>query len=266
MWSYMKERIVGSSQELLGKLITETLTPAMHEAYIERGCVGIAQKTFDILHARPEYLRESDPDFDRNRKRLNSEPGLIISNHPGPGDCPSVLNALDRRDLKFLVAEEAIEQEKLSSIIPEDMLLGATRNLGKLQRVIRAIIEHIRSGGAVFYFPAGMEKVQGKTPFASLFGALLREIPVESMVYAFKINSDDLRKVASKGKFAARSSADFILPDFIKPITKLGEPSVIHVDEKYTQSRDWLENFKKSGRSRTEVNNVMTEYYEALFE
>jgi hypothetical protein len=262
----MKERIVRSSQELLGKGIIETITPAMHEAYIERGCVGIAQKTFDILHARPEYLRASDPDFDRSRKRLNSEPGLIISNHPGPGDCPSVLNALDRRDLKFLVAEEAIEQEKLSSIIPKDMILGATKDMGKLRPVIKALIEHIRSGGAVFYFPTGMEKAQGKTAFASLFGALLREIPVESMVYAFKIDAGDLQKVASKGKFAARSSADFILPDFIKPITKLGEPSVIHVDEKYTQSRDWLENFKQSGRPKTELNNVMTEYYEGLFE
>ena len=263
--SSMKERIVRSSQELLGKVIIETITPVMRRAFEEGGCVGIARKTFDILHARPDYLHESDPAFELDRRRLNSEPGLIISNHPGPGDCPSVLNALDRRDLKFLVAEEAIKQEKLSSIIPEDMILGATKDLGKLRLVKRAIIEHIRSGGAVFYFPTGMEKAQGKTSFASLFGALLREIPVESMVYAFKINAGDLRKVASKGTFAARSSADFILPDFIKPITKLGEPSVIHVDEKYTQGRYWLENFKQSGRPRTELNNVMTEYYEALF-
>lgn len=262
----MKESLNQYGQNLLGKVITETITPAMRRAYEERGCMGIAQKTFDILHARPEYLRESDPDFDRNRKRLNSEPGLIISNHPGPGDCPSVLNTLDRRDLKFLVAEEAIEQEKLSSIIPKDMILGATKDPGKLRPVKRAIVEHIRSGGAVFYFPTGMEKAQGKTSFASLFGALLREVPVESMVYAFKINAGDLRKVVSKGTFVARTSADFILPDFVKPITKLGEPSVIHIDEKYTQGRDWLESFKQSGRPRSELNNVMTEYYEALFE
>lgn len=262
----MKERIHQYGQQLLGKAIVETMMPTMRKAYAERGCVGMAERAFDILHARPEYLHESDPDFELDRKKLNSEPGLIISNHPGPGDCPVVLQTLTRRDLKFLVAEEAIKGEKLDTVVPKEMLLGAAKDVGKLRPIFKTIISHIQSGGALFYFPTGLAKDQSKAIFASLFRALIQNIPAESMVYAFNIDAADVKKVASKGAFAARSSADFILPNLVKPITKIGEPSVIHVDERYTQASQWLENVKRSGRPKAEFNHVMTEYYENLFE
>jgi len=261
----MKERIIKSGQEVLGKVIVETVMPAMREAYLKNGFVGIGERSFDILHAKPEYLHQEDPGFEFDRKRLNSEPGLIISNHPGPGDCPAVLNALTRKDMKFLVAEESIKGEKLDTFLPPDMLLGASKDMGMLRGAISTIKKHIENGGALFYFPTGLVPSHGEAEFASLFAALVREIPPESMVYAFNINASDIQKVTKKTTFAARTTSDFLLPKILKPITKIGEPSTIRIDERYTNVDQWLDAFKSSGRSKNEMNHVMTNFYRGLF-
>lgn len=262
----MKERIIKSGEEVLSKVIVETVMPAMREAYAQNRFVGIAEKSFDILHAKPEYLHRNDPDFELDRERLNSEPGLIISNHPGPGDCPAVLNALTRKDLKFLVAEESIKGEKLDTFMPADMLLGASKDFGKLRLIVPIMKKHILNGGALFLFPTGLVPNHGQAEFASLFAALVRDIPPESMVYAFSINETDIRKVTKKTTFAARTVSDFILPKALKPIAKLGEPSIVRVDERYTKVNQWLDAFKKSGQSKAEINRVMTSFYHGLFE
>src|SRR5262249_39335639 len=55
------------------------------------------------LNVEPQYLRQNIPEFATMRQRLNSEPGLVIANHPGVVDTALILSMIHRNDLKVLI-------------------------------------------------------------------------------------------------------------------------------------------------------------------
>lgn len=79
-------------------------------------------------------------------------PLLLISNHPGMADTPLLIGTIPRGDLR-VVAEDRPFLQSLPNVYP--LLIAIPEDRGNLAGVIRSLVGHLRSGGAVLTFPAG---------------------------------------------------------------------------------------------------------------
>jgi 1-acyl-sn-glycerol-3-phosphate acyltransferase len=80
-------------------------------------------------------------------------PLLILSNHPGMSDTLALFASLPRPDLRIVGAERPFLKQlphidRRLIYVPEE----ANRRMG----VVRQVVSHLRQGGAVLTFPAGM--------------------------------------------------------------------------------------------------------------
>jgi hypothetical protein len=230
----------------------------LKKAFDHGGYKGVAEKGAEMIGIEVDYVQKEHPDFHKNRERLNHEAGIAICNHPGTVDSIAVLGALDRKDVKFVVANI----DRMRKILPDEALLEAPSNLGGLRQLMKSMEDHIKQGGLVFMYPEGEQSHGEVKEFKSGFGALVKALPPETMVYSFHIDPEEV-EVMRGGKSATN--------EMIKKIVKNklmsgSDKDVVHVDEAYTKAGDLVDAFKASGQSKSEYNRFLTEKYLEQFE
>ncbi len=81
-------------------------------------------------------------------------PALILSNHPGMADTISLFASLPRPDLRIIVNDRPFLQA-LPNVSRYLLYVPAAGDADKTP-AIRAVVKHLRQGGAVLTFPAGL--------------------------------------------------------------------------------------------------------------
>jgi 1-acyl-sn-glycerol-3-phosphate acyltransferase len=77
---------------------------------------------------------------------------LVVANHPGLADAPALFAALGRRDLRVVAADRPFVRA-LPNLGHHLILVPADG--GARREAVRAVVGHLRAGGAVLTFPAG---------------------------------------------------------------------------------------------------------------
>lgn len=192
---------------------------------------------FSLLSFSPVYTAEQQPDFQELRERLRTEPGLLISNHPGGSDILAILKTLDRRDVYFVTTDDNVDFYQ--GILDTKYLIPVTQDLGKLRQMLKRVKEVIENKGLVVLFPTGGEERTTKNlEFKSGFRAMVNLLEPEQMVYAFRLNM---------------------------PEDAQGRTLAITADERYTTAKEWQAISQQSGSSET-LNRELTQHYRKLFE
>jgi 1-acyl-sn-glycerol-3-phosphate acyltransferase len=96
------------------------------------------------------YVRRLEVEGQENIPQ--SGPLLLLSNHPGLTDALSLFASIPRPDLRAVAAERPFLRV-LPSITRH--LLYVPDDPSQRMRVVRAVVGHLRHGGAVLTFPAG---------------------------------------------------------------------------------------------------------------
>ncbi len=246
-------------QKASDEAIARIASAPLKEAFERGGFKGLSEKAGKMLNLDIRYDHARDPAFAGDRERLNREAGLIISNHPGTADTVSVLGALDRKDVLFVVGNT----ERLGKIIPASSLIEASTDPGQARAALRSIEAHIANGGAVFFYPEGGRAAEmERKPFRSGFGYLLRRIPEDAMVYSFRVHPGDA-EAAQEHMDQRKGMLSRLVKTSVLPGTS---PATVRVDEKYSQASEWLRAFRDSGLPKSDFNRFLTDRYLSQFE
>src|ERR1700690_2129093 len=208
-----------------------------NDAYKKIGEGGIGA-IHDLIHSyyrlwnlRPEYQQQTREDFAEIRGRLNTEAGIIISNHPGVVDVPAIMGCLSRQDIKIMVRKgEGYDQ--LRNLIGEKYIVPADKN------VLDEVRSHIQNGGVFIIFPSGGDGGED-IQFRNGFTELLSQLDSKKMIYSFYIDQNDVdeigREYSARGIGAA--SAHYLGQG--ANINKLRETKVFRVNEQYSTAGEW---------------------------
>ncbi len=232
--------------------------PKFKEEFDKKGFKGVGNYMLEAVNVRIDYISEQEPTFAANRQKLQTEPGLIIGNHPGYIEIPAILNTLDRPDVKFMVTHHLYEH--FAKQFGEKYFVPNARNLKDLKPVLRDVNNYVKDGGAVMIFPSGGGETNIQQPeFKSGFRFFVQQLPEEAMVYSFYTNPEKSRQLVKEclPDFAGLSSD--VLTKGIFNINRLSEEQTIDVSESYKTAGDWqavLNNARKDER-----NNVLGEYF-----
>lgn len=227
------------------------------------GLQSAAQIFLEHAGIKPVYIKESEGEaFAAMRKRLNSEPGVIIANHPGYYDVFSILQALNRKDVKIVVSES--NYKVLEPIIGPDFLIKSISKSDEAFAFLGSIREHVEKGGVVVLFPTGgADRVDSENPkgdFEAGFSVILRRcLRSTDMVYSFHINPDDIDNAVDESvpRVAGVVSALVLNPGL--NINKLKEERIIRVNEDYSQAGIW-QTIAKEGGSEGLAENFLKSF------
>lgn len=217
---------------------------------------NIVVKQLQITGVKPEFIEENEPGFAESRHRLNTEPGVIICNHPNTGEVFIILSTLEREDLKVIVAHEELYKH-LPADIAQKYFFSAAKDFKTMRAFIEGADEHIKSGGVLLIFP----QLSSSVHFERGFRALLQKLKPEDMVYCFNVNTSDAANFSKTRRMAGLGSELFIHP--VTNINQLGEPSTIRTAENYTQAGEWQSVI--TGVPKGEADLVLTKKYERMF-
>ncbi|MFZ5390718.1 MAG: 1-acyl-sn-glycerol-3-phosphate acyltransferase [Patescibacteria group bacterium] len=232
--------------------------PKFKEEFDKKGFKGVGNYMLEAVNVRIDYTKEHDSAFAVMRQKLQTEPGLIIGNHPGYIEIPAILNVLDRSDVKFMVTHHLYEH--FTKQFGEKYFVPNSRNLADLKPVLRDVNDYVKDGGAVMIFPSGGGETNIQHPeFKSGFRFFLQQLPKEAMVYSFYTDPDQSRQLVKEclPDFAGLSSD--VLTKGALNINRLSQEQVIEVAENYKTAGDWqavLNN--NNGRDK---NKVLSEYF-----
>jgi len=221
----------------------DIITPKIKGMIEGGGLSAVARKFLDM--ANIEVISSLDPEAsDKMHKKLNTEAGLIISNHPGHFDYYAILNLLEREDIKIVVGKTGYK--KLAPIIGVDHLIQAksSMSISEAKEFLKITKDHIENGGVVLLFPTGgkdnVEKENDDLKFESGLGTFLRKVlrPTD-MVYSFNIDPKDIRSIVDEkidrnvGIFTGIATKGLINTNSFK------EKKQIHIQESYSQASEW---------------------------
>jgi len=229
---------------------------------------GLGEATKDLMGAMGVSVlskRENDPEFSEMRKKLSTEPGIVIANHPGQYDALAILSTLNRQDIKFMVAGNVYEA--LSSVFGEERIIEAKRDGRKdLLDTLNGILKHIENGGLFIYFPTGGRETwstDAKFEFFSSFRYLVEKMNSKDMVYSMNINPVStnpersglsIERVVRESAFASDSGRE------IPILSKRAKPFTLEIDENYSQAGEW-KNIIESEGSNPVKNKMLTLNY-----
>lgn len=213
--------------DFIEKLRSDGLEPAIQQVMENSGI-------------EPKYNEGDEEALAEQRQKLETMPGMMISNHPGRFDTLIVLDILKKRiaekgDVKFLVAGGQF-YEFLAGIFGKDLVLSAERSKDPVGESVKHITEN---DGLLMIYPTGGQD----TEFKSGFKLICQRIPDNSMVYAVQIDERDLA-MASKAPAG-------------------DEKHNIQVHEAFTTTDEWVAELADS--EPAEQNHRMTEHYQSLF-
>ena len=128
-------------------------------------------------------------------------PLLVVSNHPGVMDAMALFAWLGRPDLKVITAERPILT--LLPNIGRHLILLPEAGERRIP-VIREALAHLRSGGALFHFPAG--RIEPDPAFYATAPASLADWSVASIeLFARQAPDLTILPVAASGVLSARA-------------------------------------------------------------
>jgi len=239
------------------------LNIVMPERHGEYNLKSFSEKLLQKIGIEGEYLKSGEPEFSEIRNKLNKEPGLIISNHPGYFDMLLVLSSITRDDLKIVVAEKFYQG--LSKKFGIEKFIKSTDS-----SIVEKSCNHVHDGGAVLIFPTGGADTVTKNhhrddlPFRSGFRRILEKINPDSMIYSFYINPEDslvLLQKYSDNKTIRRFqlAGHALIPEKLQPI-KSSSASTIKVNEEYSKAGDW-QNSCDSVQGSVGKNRALSKFY-----
>jgi hypothetical protein len=235
------EKLFGNIEQEVSKRGLE----ALHE---------VINKYFEIWNVAPSYGREQDEGFAEMRAKLNSEAGIIISNHPGYMDVPAILNCIAREDIKIMVDKEGYEI--LRKLIGDRYIVPADKS------VLFEVEAHIKDGGVFLIFPTG--ETGDRMDFRAGFTKLLESLQPDNMVYSFYINPQDVKTIESAyhGRSAGVASALYLNPAV--NINRLREAKAVNVDERYSTAKEWQEVYAGTQKMRAKTA-LLTQHYKDIY-
>ena len=205
-----------------------------------------------------DYEQKNNPDFHDLRTKLNTEAGLVISNHPGLPDTFAVLSALERDDTLILANEKVAEHG--AKIFGEKYFVPASHDPHEAMKTFRRAIGHISNGGLFVMFPSGSRKPEFKSGLAFI----LKHIHLDDMVYCFNVNSSDVSSSVVSAKMRVVGAAVEAGVGGIKNPFK-AFPQTVRVNEKYTNALEWQKLLPRKAGERKEVDEVLQRHYEEMF-
>lgn len=214
---------------------------------------------FQDLNIDVEYTQSHDPNFEEMRTKLNTEPGVIISNHPGKVDSAAIIKTIHRNDIKIIVTKNGFDTYLHK--FGEQYFIPAKDENGASLSALREAETHIKKGGVILIFPSGRQDT-GEVEFKDGLTFLIQRMDPQNMVYSFHINEEDVTDATSNEKLIGLSSATFISPNI--NINKLGKKGKLRVDEKYSSAKEWQEIMDSLDR-KTNTRKI-TEHYKEAFE
>ncbi len=268
-----EQGFIAETRQAIGQRAIDFLVKTYAKDFEQKGWEAIPESMeayLNSLNVTPVYAKETTSEFDGLRQKLDTESGLIISNHPaGLIDVPIVLSNIHREDFKAYVQSAVYETivaafersfgEKgrkiaMDKLIPNDP--------SKARETFKQALGHISDGGILLLHPtAGQDRHSTEQiEFQSGFRLFLKQLGPEQMVYSFCVNPFDLKKnfgnsLATSSKFAGLSSEELVHKNF-NP-NRLTSPAVINVDENYGTVAQW--------REHAQNNATATSHYWDIF-
>jgi len=145
----------------------------------ELGLHTASQKTL------PHYVQRLEIEGQQNIPA--SGPLLVLSNHPGMTDSLVLFASLQRANLRIVAAQRPF-LETLPNITRR--LIYVPEQDGQRMGVVRAVVSHLRSGGAILTFPAGqiepdpismpgaVQSLAGWSESIAIFSRLVPEVKI----------------------------------------------------------------------------------------
>ena len=129
-------------------------------------------------------------------------PVLFVSNHPGLADAAALFSAIPREDLRVVAAERPF-----LAVLPNTSrrLITVSEDSRSKSAVIRSVVRHLKSGGAVLTFPGGriepdpavlpgaVEALEQWSGSVDLFARLVPGLAVEPAVVSGVLSRAALR-------------------------------------------------------------------------
>lgn len=246
-------------------IVRPLIARGLEDSFQSQGIEGFYKFTRDFLqtaNVHPKFVRESDSDFSEWRKRLNTERGIMISNHPGVLDAPLLAQALQRSDLKIVVNENLYDETKGMAV--NDLFIPALRDsFVGVKGILLEMSDHIKKGGLLWIFPAG-QVTEGDfdVEFASGLRHLISNLDDSDMVYAFHIDRESLGATGNTLKINSGVVADFLdLPD-LNPNSHR-DMTTVKIDESCTSAGEWKGAMSQAMKS--DKNRALTDHYLTMF-
>jgi len=232
----------------------------------------VIEKYWKIMNVRVESnavaKNGEQVELEEIRKKLKTEPGVVISNHPGYFDVPAILETLHRTDVLAMVLDKYYQE--LADKLGEERVVAAASDPKKLLDGFKKIKKHIEAGGLFLIFPTGghdySDNKNREFIFRDGFDFLIKHVlRPEDMVYCFHVDPEDVRSIASERiPRALVGVTELVLPEALN-LNTYKEQKVIHMQESYGQAREWQEVSAKSRNNKTDVNRALEEHYMRTF-
>ncbi len=256
----------GSERRLLYAQPLAELVERVKKEGSENILFDAAEKYLDTLNVELVYESEKDnPEIEEMRRRLNTEAGVIISNHPGYFDVLTLLHLIRRQDIKIMAGHF----EEISEILGPENFLPAPKDPAGLVKLMKEIRNHIKSGGVLLIFPTGGQdsvskpKEKRRFEFQSGFRHLVEKVlEPDDMVYSFNVDPKGIADVINESIPRPLGSVSAVLADINPNMLKERKP--IRVKENYSTAEEWKRVVAES--SREEVNKELSEHYLEKFE
>lgn len=220
----------------------------------------VSEHLLRSLNVRTLYLQEKNPSFEDMRHKLNTEPGVIICNHPSHFEALAVLEMIKRKDVKGIVARNSVA----ASVFGEGnfITVDPTASRSEFERQIEEMRSYVRAGGLLVFFPSGgKERTKGEFVFKGGFGMFLKKVlePTD-MVYTCNVNVSDAN--ALKKETLARTIG--VVLGFSTERKPAFRQRTLRMDERYTTAAEW-QSVLQSADSRKDENRALTEHYLSKF-
>jgi hypothetical protein len=145
----------------------------------EQGLHTASQKALD------DYVQRLEIEGRHNIPE--SGPLLVLSNHPGMTDALVLFTSLERANMRIVAAQRPF-LEALPNVSRQ--LISVPEEDGQRMGVVRAVVSHLRLGGAILTFPAGqiepdpismpgaVESLAGWSESIAIFSRLVPELKI----------------------------------------------------------------------------------------
>lgn len=239
------------------------------ESEIKAGAFSaISERVLETARISPHFtLEEADSTlFAESRERLRTEPGLLISNHPGHFDSYIALSQIARNDIKIVVSED--NYKDVVGHFGDVPLIKATSDRAEGRHFFASIEEHVQSGGLVLFYPTGggdnIENKDASVEFQRGFSSVLKYcLRPTDMVYSFYIEPSDIHAAVEGVPSRFSTTASAIVVPQLEAVSKLSTPVTITAHERYASASEWQSVMAKAGRQSREEH--LSHYFLSQF-
>ncbi len=249
------------------KIVYAEALSGLKDSVNEGGLEAVGKKVLDAAKITPVYTNEGNSEtFEEDRKRLNTEAGIVVANHPGYYDTFLILNALKRKDVKIIASESNFKY--FAPSIGEEYLIKATNDPTQALAFLRSIKDHIDNGGLVVIFPTGgVDRVDNDPTdfmFENGFSVIIKRcLKPGDMVYSFYINPEDIAALVDETipRTPGTISAVALHPSI--NINKFKDDAEVRVDERYSTADEWQQIVDDS--EKEEKNAALSKHFTDSF-